>query len=499
MSASEGLQVVWFKRDLRLEDHAPLAAAANGRPTLLLYVFEPELINDPHYSERHWRFVTQSLLEMNSRLEPLNQRVYILKGSMLEVLAAIHAHHPISNLLSYEETGLRVTYERDKAISAWCRKHHVKWQEYRSDGVKRGRYSRDGWVNDWHRVMSEPLAEPEWEQLSPAEDQELYLSDYVIDSELLKSWGARDPAYQLGGVGAAQHALDSFFDERGKIYHKALSKPLLSRKHCSRLSPYLAWGNLSIRQVYQRLQAERGRSGWGRALSALNSRLHWHCHFIQKFESEDRIEFEPMNFGYHQFRDDYSEANEQVWAIGNTGIPYLDACLRCLQRTGYLHFRGRAMIVSALCHLMQGRWQFAARQLAQWFLDFEPGIHYAQIQMQVGLTGINTLRIYNPVKQGLDHDPDAVFIKKWVPELSELPVPLVHTPWVLGPIERACMDLNYPDPVIDITEAHKAARAVYWDRRQNPLVRQDINRVLYRHVETRTHSKKQHSNKGELR
>lgn len=157
------------------------------------------------------------------------------------------------------------------------------------------------------------------------------------------------------------------------------------------------------------------------------------------------------------------------------------------------------MIVSALCHLMQGRWQFAARQLAQWFLDFEPGIHYAQIQMQVGLTGINTLRIYNPVKQGLDHDPDAVFIKKWVPELSELPVPLVHTPWALGPIERACMDLNYPDPVIDIAQAHKAARAVYWDRRQNPLVRQDINRVLYRHVETRTHLKTQHSNKGELR
>lgn len=494
MSAREELQVVWFKRDLRLEDHAPLAAAANGKPTLLLYVFEPELISDPHYSERHWRFVTQSLLEMNGRLQTLNQRIHILQGSVLEILAAIHVHTPIARLLSYQETGLSVTYERDKAVAAWCMQSHVNWQEYQSNGVQRGRSSREGWAKDWHKAMSEPLAEPVWRQLLVAKNQEPHLSEYAIDSELLSSWSVRDPAWQLGGVGAAQHALDSFFAERGKIYHKALSKPQLSRKHCSRLSPYLAWGNVSIRQVYQRLQRERRRGGWGTALSAFNSRLHWHCHFIQKFESEDRIEFEPMNFGYHQFQDEYSSTNEQAWAAGATGIPYLDACLRCLRHTGYLHFRGRAMIVSALCHLMQGRWQFAARQLAQWFLDFEPGIHYAQIQMQVGLTGINTLRIYNPVKQGLDHDPEAVFIKKWVPELSELPPSLVHTPWALGPIDRECLDLNYPNPVVDITEAHRLARAVYWQRRQNPLVRQDINRVLYRHVEKHINTKAQHSN-----
>ena len=499
MNALQGLQVVWFKRDLRLEDHAPLAAAANGKPTLLIYIFEPELINDPHYGERHWRFVTQSLLEMNRRLQPVNQRVYILKGSVLDILASIHSRNPIATLLSYEETGLRVTYERDKSVSQWCRQEGVHWQEYPSNGVKRGRYSRDGWAKDWHSVMSESLAMPSWPELRPAESQEEYLSKYAIDSDLLSTWSARHPAYQLGGVGAAQYALDSFFEERGKIYHKALSKPLLSRKHCSRLSPYLAWGNLSVRQVYQRLQAERGRAGWGRALSALNSRLHWHCHFIQKFESEDRIEFEPMNFGYFQFKDDYSSTNEQAWASGNTGIPYLDACLRCLRHTGYLHFRGRAMIVSALCHLMQGSWHFAARQLAQWFLDFEPGIHYAQIQMQVGLTGINTLRIYNPVKQGLDHDPEAIFIKKWVPELQELPTQLAHTPWAIGPIERQCMDLTYPHPVVDIAEAHRRARAVYWERRQNPLVRQDINRVLYRHVETRVNMNNQYNNKGEHR
>ena len=139
MSVREGLQVVWFKRDLRLEDHAPLAAAANGKPTVMLYVFEPELIQDPHYSARHWRFVTQSLIEMNYRLKPLNQRIQLLQGSILDVLDSIQAHTPIAALLSYEETGLRFTYERDKAVTRWCRQHRVRWQEYQSNGVKRAR------------------------------------------------------------------------------------------------------------------------------------------------------------------------------------------------------------------------------------------------------------------------------------------------------------------------------------------------------------------------
>ena len=478
------MQVVWFKRDLRLEDHAPLRTALNGAPVLLLYVFEPELWRDSHYSERHWRFVAQSLLEMNARLEPLGRRVRIVEGSVVDALSDIAEQNTIRALYSYEESGLRQTYDRDLAVARWCQEKGIPWHEFQSNGVQRGRTHRRGWGKAWHQFMARAPDSPVWEALPSAEPE--------LAFGRVEEWGAErlrrlakpiSVLEQMGGVAQAKAVLDSFFGGRVHNYHRSLSKPTLSHKHCSRISPYLAWGNVSVRQVYQRLLQEQTQHGKSRALSAFNSRLHWHCHFIQKFEAEDRIEFEPMNSGYEQFDDPWDELNEQAWIEGRTGLPYVDACLRCVQQTGYLHFRGRAMLVSVLCHLLGGRWRVAARHLAQWFLDFEPGIHYAQIQMQVGLTGINTLRIYNPVKQGQDHDPDGVFIRKWVPELRCLQGAIVHTPWLLGPIERASLELDYPEPCVDVEEAHRAARQTFWARRQNPLVLQEVKRVLYRHVE----------------
>ncbi|MEY3007219.1 MAG: hypothetical protein RI942_1561, partial [Pseudomonadota bacterium] len=308
------MQVVWFKRDLRLEDHAPLSAALNGAPTLLLYVFEPELWRDSHYSERHWRFVAQSLLEMNARLEPLGHRVRIVEGAVVDALSDIAEQNTIRALYSYEETGLRRTYDRDLAVARWCQEKGIPWHEFQSNGVQRGRTHRRGWGKAWHQFMARATDSPVWEALPSAEPE--------LAFGRVEEWGAErlrrlaEPVSvleQVGGVAQANAVLDSFFGGRVHNYHRSLSKPTLSRKHCSRISPYLAWGNLSVRQVYQRLLHEQTQHGKSRALSAFNSRLHWHCHFIQKFEAEDRIEFEPMNSGYEQFDDPWDELNEQAW------------------------------------------------------------------------------------------------------------------------------------------------------------------------------------------
>lgn len=136
--------------------------------------------------------------------------------------------------------------------------------------------------------------------------------------------------------------------------------------------------------------------------------------------------------------------------------------MRCLNETGYLNFRMRAMIVSFWTHNLQQPWQPAADHLSKQFLDFEPGIHFPQIQMQAGTVGYHTLRVYNPVKQAEDHDPEALFIKKWVPELAKLPSLFAREPWQMTPIECLMEEFqlgeNYPFPICDVEESSRFAK-----------------------------------------
>ena len=490
-------RVIWFKRDLRVQDHWPLHEAARRGPVLCLYVVEPGLWAQPDAATQHYGFVRESLQVLDAQLQQLGSRLFVAVGEVVDVLAALHAAAPFEAVHAHEETGNAYTFARDLAVSRWCRAQGVGWHEWPQFGVVRRLRDRREWQPRWEKHMAAAQAPTPAVLHTPDLSHAPHVPVWPWGCQPLPTATAlgldpfEPPKRQRGGRMRGEAVLSDFLKHRSARYRGGISSPLSAPDACSRLSPYLAHGVLSMREVVQATRAQlsalpsedkRKRLG----LQGFVSRLYWHCHFIQKLESEPELEWRNLHRDYDGLREaDWNPAHFEALTQGRTGWPMVDACVAMLRETGWLNFRMRAMLVSVAAYPLWLHWQPVGHWLARQFLDYEPGIHWPQMQMQSGTTGINTTRVYNPIKQAMDHDPQGRFVRQWLPALRRMPDSWLFEPWrISADVATRCglrVGQDVVVPPVELMDALRTSKARMHALRRQPAVRAAKAAVVERH------------------
>jgi len=256
---TQPLNIVWFKRDLRIADHRPLALAAAAGPVLPLYIAEPALWAQADVSARQWQFAAESLSELQAALAGLGQPLCVIVGEAVATLRHLHDRHGAITLWTHEETGNGWTYARDLAVKAWARAAGVPWHESRQFGVIRAIQSRNGWARAWQRDMAEPITPP------PAMLPTL-AGDWPTAIPTSAELGlAPDPCpyRQRAGRAAAMATLDSFLHERGRDYRTDVEPGhRLRRQFAPVAASDLGYG-FHARSGTGQLGADAQTEGWG--------------------------------------------------------------------------------------------------------------------------------------------------------------------------------------------------------------------------------------------
>lgn len=478
------MQILFFKRDLRLQDSRPLFESLKRSnierfgPVLPIYIHEPDQILHPDASRQHQMFIRETLDELAEDLQGIGGVLLELQGSAPEVLARIHEARRIGKVWAHRETTNQAGFARDNAVRQFLSSNQIPFDETPQNGIARGSEPRQSFPDYFDAsVRNHTIRDPRGVDLS-GRFAEFPLSA-VDPANIPVARGDDKPLRARGGRKAAESLMDQFFRvERMLSYPRRLSSPNSAFDHCSRLSPYLAYGVISDKEILQAvdLAATAAHSAMSHAEfhrfeSAARfylERLGWRRNYMQSLEDRPELETECLVSAFNGMRpQDYDPELMTRFAEGKTGFPFVDALMRCLTATGHVHMRGRATLASfatmnLFLPVFSGYQDGVARLLAREFIDWEPAVHFPILQLISGTTTFERMMVYDPIKQGFDHDPNGEFVRRWVPELADLQgseaLQAERTTAHLSDVGMAQGCQPYPAPMVDAKTSAKAAK-----------------------------------------
>lgn len=454
----------WFRKDLRLEDNTALSAAhADGAGAVIpVYISEPDILARPDMAATRVRFVLDSLTDLSARIEERSGRLTIRHGEAGAELLKLA-----------RESGADAVYFNAEYEPDLIARDEQVARALESAGV-RVRSFHDRLLVAPGAVMTAagepfsvftPFRRACEKQPVPAP---IPAAPRLVDAGLagrrpatLEALGfATDQPRWPAGAAAARRALGEFQERALAGY--ATDRDRLDRPGTSQLSPHLRFGALSPRQVHAAVAG-----GPVRDVESFVSELRWrdfYAHVMFHFPHVVERAFRPR---YDDIRWVDDPESIEAWRRGRTGYPVVDAAMRQLVATGWMHNRARMIVASFLTKDLLAHWAHGERWFMNNLVDGDPASNNGGWQWAAG-TGTDAqpwFRIFNPVLQGKKFDPDGAYVRRWVPELSRLPAGAIHAPWEVPPLELAAAGVrlgdDYPEPICDHAQRRGMALALY--------------------------------------
>ncbi|OWY20066.1 hypothetical protein C7N43_24420 [Sphingobacteriales bacterium UPWRP_1] len=451
----EQINIVWFTNDLRLDDHAPLYyAAQTGLPVLLLYCFDPQLLQHPTFGSRHGWFALHALQEMQLQLHPFKHIIYTPHIEIRTALELLADHYQIINVFLHKpQAAMQHVRQQHYAAQQFCRQKNIQWQAFNHAGLFDEVSGTPDWEAKWKTDMlqmpySIHLPDITTLKLPTAISAALYARAIPKEFKKGEKPFLPDTTLQTPGPANAARLLDSFVQNRASGYRSLRKQAFAAQTASGRLSAHLAFGNISVRQVYRRIRQARATSAFPSELTAFADMLKLRSFCLQQFNLHPNLEYENLNYVVNGIRIKWNETQFEKFTEAKTGFPLTDAAVLCLKQTGYLNHRLRALLASFVTLHLWLDWRKAAPWFARHMTDFEPGIFYWYMQIISGCTGVFPAWVANPAREARKIDPNGLFIKQWLPQFMQVPGALCGNPQAMSALEQKMYHCepgkNYP-------------------------------------------------------